>query len=184
MRLADHTCGGAEWTRQQADQPVVRAWQRLVASMVHCAGSRSVPRDQQAIPFKSWRMIGREDCRRATVLNPRRLNAEAVPVNTLDVPPGRVVSTGYASRGWRLGPLSRFQGFSDESRHNPLSAIPAPYIETRDGPDRHIVDWPQILLATQPTQIVSWRELTPAYRPVAVKSQQPWWRTLIHDSLE
>jgi len=41
-----------------------------------------------AIPFRSWRMIGRDGLRRATVLNPRRLNVEAVPVKTLEVLPG------------------------------------------------------------------------------------------------
>src|SRR5262249_4660009 len=48
------------------------------------------------IPFRSWRMTGRDGMRRATVLNPARLNAEAVPVKMLAVLPGRPVSTGYA----------------------------------------------------------------------------------------
>jgi len=43
------------------------------------------------------------------VLNPRRLNVEAVPVNTLDGLPGRVVSTGYASTA---GTLARFAVFN------------------------------------------------------------------------
>ena len=42
-------------------------------------------------------MMGRDGTRRATVLNPARLNADTVPVKTLDVPPGAAVSTGYAS---------------------------------------------------------------------------------------
>ena len=84
--------------------------------------------------------MGREGCRRATVLNPSRRNAEAVPVNMLDVQPGRVTSTGYASTAERIGPLGRFQGLSDESRHNALSAITSSYIETRDAPNRHVVD--------------------------------------------
>ncbi len=44
--------------------------------------------------FKSCRMIGRDDTRRATVLKPARRNVDAVPVNTLVVQPGREVSTG------------------------------------------------------------------------------------------
>ena len=63
---------------------------------------------QGAIPFKSWRMIGREGRRRATVLNPRRLNVEAVPVNTLDVLPCIAVSTGYASSAGALARLAAF----------------------------------------------------------------------------
>ena len=60
------------------------------------------------MPLKSWRMIGREGWRRAMVLKPRRLNVEAVPVNTLDVLPGRVMSTGYASTAGRLARLAVF----------------------------------------------------------------------------
>lgn len=39
-------------------------------------------------------MIGRDGKRRATVLNPARVNTDAVPVKTLDVLSGRAVSTG------------------------------------------------------------------------------------------
>ena len=60
------------------------------------------------MPLKSWRMIGREGWRRAMVLNPRRLNAEAVPVNTLDVLPGCPLSTGYASKAGALERLTVF----------------------------------------------------------------------------
>ena len=60
-------------------------------------------------PFKSCRIMGREGCRRATVLNPSRRNAEAVPVNMLDVQPGRVTSTGYASTASALARLPIFK---------------------------------------------------------------------------
>lgn len=60
-------------------------------------------------PFKWWRIMGREGCRRATVLNPSRRNAEAVPVNTLDVQSGRVTSTGYASTARASARLAVFK---------------------------------------------------------------------------
>jgi hypothetical protein len=60
------------------------------------------------MPLKSWRMIGREGWWRAMLLKPRRLNAEAVPVNTLDVLPGRALSTGYASKAGALARLPAF----------------------------------------------------------------------------
>jgi hypothetical protein len=82
----------------------------------------------------------------------------------------------------RIGALGRFQCLDDESRHNALSAIPAPYIETREGPNRHIVDRLESWLAIEPAQILSRRELTPTYRPLAVKSQQAWWGPLLHDA--
>lgn len=60
-----------------------------------------------AVPFKSWRMIGREGCRRATVRNPRRRNVEAVPVNTFDVLPGcfQLVSHPGVSSNYGLQPI-------------------------------------------------------------------------------
>src|SRR6516162_11267028 len=58
--------------------------------------------------LRLWRITGREGSRRATVLNPSRLNTEAVPVNTLEVLPGRLVSTGYASTAGALARLAAF----------------------------------------------------------------------------
>jgi hypothetical protein len=81
----------------------------------------------------------------------------------------------------RIGPLGRFQGLSDESRHDALSAVTSSYIETRDAPNRHVIDRLQSLLSVEPAQVLSWGELTPAYDPLAVKSQQARWRTLRHD---
>ena len=69
----------------------------------------SVAADQPAIPLKSWRMMGREGCRRTMVLNPSRRNAEAVPVNTLDVLPRTEMSTGYASTAGALARLAVFK---------------------------------------------------------------------------
>ena len=45
--------------------------------------------------FRSWRMMGRADARRATTLNPRACaNAAAVPVKIFDVLFGALVSIG------------------------------------------------------------------------------------------
>jgi hypothetical protein len=41
-------------------------------------------------------------------MNPRCLNVEAIPVNTLNVLPGRVMSTGYACRAGALAHLAVF----------------------------------------------------------------------------
>jgi len=84
----------------------------------------------------------------------------------------------------RIGAFGSFQCLGDQSRHNAPSAIPAPDIETGDGPDRHIVDSLESLLAVEPAQILSWHELTPTDRPLAFKGQQSWWGTLLHDSME
>src|SRR6516164_3892933 len=61
---------------------------------------------QDANSLKSCRITGREGSRRATVLNPSRLNAQAVPVNTLAVLPGLAVSIGYASTADALAHLA------------------------------------------------------------------------------
>jgi hypothetical protein len=58
------------------------------------------------------------------------------------------------------------------------------YIETRGDPHRHIVDRFGSVLAIEPAQILSRRELTPTYNPLPVKSQQAGRGTLIHDSME
>jgi len=81
------------------------------------------------MPLKSWRMIGREGWRRAMVLNPRRLKVEAVPANTLDVLPGRVVSTGYASTAGTLARLAVFNASRIREAITPFSAIATAYIE-------------------------------------------------------
>src|SRR5262249_5818617 len=83
-----------------------------------------------------------------------------------------------------MGAFRRFQCLDDQSHHDASSAIPALDIETRDGPNWYIVDSLEGLLAVEPAQILSRRELTPTDRPVAVKSQQSGWGTLLHDSVE
>src|SRR4030095_3653510 len=74
---------------------------------------------QLLIPFKSWRMSGRVGSRRATVLNPSRLNADATPVKTLRVLPGRAVSTGYASSAGALARLAAFKAAAINSDITP-----------------------------------------------------------------
>jgi hypothetical protein len=76
---------------------------------------------------------------------------------------------------WRTGALGGFQCLDDQRRHNAPSAISAPYIETRGDPHRHIVDRFGSVLAIEPAQILSRRELTPTYNPLPVKSQQAGW---------
>jgi hypothetical protein len=137
-----------------------------------------------AIPFKSWRMMGREGWRRATVLNPSRLNVEAVPVNTFDVLPGCAMSTGQASSAGAFGTLRGFQCLDDQSRHNASPAVPAPDIETRNGPSRDAVDRFESLLAVESGQVLSRSQLTPANGALAVKRQQARRWTLLHDSAE
>src|SRR5690242_6209341 len=69
-----------------------------------------LPSERQPVtPFKSWRITGRDGMRRATVLNPTRLNAEAVPVKMLAAPPGRPVTTGYASSAGARARLVAFK---------------------------------------------------------------------------
>ena len=46
------------------------------------------------LALRSWRMMGRDGTRQATVLNPARANVEAVPVKMLVVLFGASVSTG------------------------------------------------------------------------------------------
>ena len=84
----------------------------------------------------------------------------------------------------RTGALGGFQCLDNQRRHNAPSAISAPYIETRGDPHRAIVDRFGSVLAIEPAQILSRRELTPTYNPLPVKSQQAGWGTLVHDSME
>src|SRR5262245_9174814 len=67
-----------------------------------------IPSASSCNSLRSWRMTGRDGTRRATALNPARVNADMVPVNTLDVLPARVVSTGYASTAGARARLASF----------------------------------------------------------------------------
>jgi len=84
----------------------------------------------------------------------------------------------------RIRTLRDFQRLDDQICHHASSAIPAPDIETREGPNRHIIDRLENWLAIEPAQILTRRELTPAHRPLPIESQQPWWWTLLHDPAE
>src|SRR5262249_13021807 len=70
-------------------------------------------------PFQMVAHDRRVGSRRATVLNPSRLNAEATPVKTLRVLPGRAVSTGYASSAGALARLAAFKAAAINSDITP-----------------------------------------------------------------
>ena len=80
-----------------------------------------------------------------------------------------------------IGALGCFQCLDDESRHDTSPAIPTPDIETRHGPNRHIIDRLESWLAIEPAQILSRRELAPADSALAVKSQQAGWGPLLYN---
>lgn len=84
----------------------------------------------------------------------------------------------------RIRTLCRFQGLDDQSRHNASPAVPATDIKTRDGPSRNVVDRFESLLPVEPGQVLTRSHLTPTNGPLAVKSQQAWRWTLLHDSAE
>lgn len=101
---------GESWDRDTADPPdFVELPRQHAMPAVMQTGRDYLLRLSAGNAFKSWRIMGREGCRRATVLNPSRRNAEAVPVNMLDVQPGRVTSTGYASTASALARLAVFK---------------------------------------------------------------------------
>lgn len=84
----------------------------------------------------------------------------------------------------RIRTLRGFQRLDDQSRHNASPAVPAPDIETRKGPNRHIIDRLENWLAIEPGQVLSRSQLTPTNGALAVKSQQARRWTLLHDSAE
>ena len=97
-------------------------------------------------------MIGRDGVRRPTRSNPARINAEAVPVNTLEVLLGCSVPTGYASRAGDFRPLGGFDCRRDQSRHDALTAILAAHIKARDRPDRCFINAIENSPAVEPGQ--------------------------------
>jgi hypothetical protein len=85
---------------------------------------------------------------------------------------------------WRIRALCRFHCCFDQSRHDTQSAIAAPHVKARDGPDRHIVHALQSSRAIEPRQIIPRRKLAPADGPLTIEGEQAWRRAMLHDLVE